>query len=75
MNEYKIHELKKCCKRYPLYHSADGYHWAECSECKNRSGRYPSFIEANKDWNKKRERQLKVENLYNGKPAWYAKEE
>ena len=73
MNELKIHELKKCCKDYPRYHSSNGLTWVQC-KCGNKSDAYLTGIDACKAWNVKREKQLKVENLYNGKPAWYKEE-
>ena len=73
---FKIEELIKCCKKFPLYHTANGMTWVQCQVCKNRSQTYlTAGLSANRGWNIKRERQLKVENLYNGKPAWYAPKE
>jgi hypothetical protein len=72
---YKIEELIKCCDRYPLYHKANGLRWVACPTCNNRSQAYQTAgLSANKGWNEKRKRQLKIENLYNGKPHWYAKD-
>ena len=75
MNELKIHELIKCCNRYPLYHWSNGLAWVQCQKCGNRSDAYLARIDANIAWNVKREKQLKVENLYNGKQHWYKKED
>ena len=74
MNEQKIHELIKCCNRYPRYHSSSGLTWVQC-KCGNKSDACLTNIDANIAWNKKREKQLKVENLYNGKQHWYKKED
>ena len=73
MNELKIHELIKCCNRYPRYHTLNGLTWVQC-KCGNRSDAYLAGIDANIAWNVKREKQLKVENLYNGKKHWYKEE-
>ena len=73
---FKIHELIKCCDVFPRYHKAKGLCWVQCPECGNRSQTYlTAGLSANKGWNEKRQRQLKVENLYDGKPAWYAPKE
>jgi len=72
--QLKINELIKCCDRYPLYHTANGLTWVQC-KCGNRSATYMTGGKsANIGWNEKREKQLKVENLYNGNPHWYKKE-
>ena len=74
---HKIEELIKCCSVYPRYHKAGGLTWVQCQnkECGNRSQAYlTARLSANKGWNEKRKRQLKVEYLYNGKRSWYAQE-
>ena len=74
-NMKPIDELIKCCSAFPRYHTANGLTWVQCEECGNRSQAYLNARRsANKGWNEKRERQLKVENLYNGKRHWYAKD-
>ena len=76
VEQYKIEELELCCKKYPLYHTANGLRWVQCQVCKNRSQTYlTAGLSANKCWNEKRRKQMKVENLYNGKKAWYKAEE
>ncbi len=73
--QFRIHELIPCCDKLPRYHSANGLKWVQCQSCGNRSQTYlTSGLSANKGWNEKRTKQLKVENLYNGKPHWYKKE-
>ena len=70
--QFKISELELCCDKIPRYHSANGLRWVQCPECENRSQTYlTSGLSANRGWNEKRRKQIKVENLYNGKPAWY----
>ena len=73
MSEQKEHELRKCCKKYPRYHQFEGQYWVEC-ECGNMSAKnITGYWDACLSWNKMRDRQLKVENLYNGKQHWYKK--
>ena len=70
--KFKIHELIKCCNVFPEYHSANGLKWVQCPECKNRSQTYlTAGLSANKGWNERRRRQLKIENIYIGKPHWH----
>ena len=74
--QFKLHALIKCCNVYPRYHTANGMTWVQCPECGNRSQTYlTAGLSANKGWNEKRERQLKVENITTGKPHWYKEEE
>ena len=76
MTQYKIHELLKCCNSFPRYHSANGMCWVQCEKCGNRSQTYlTAGLSANRGWNEKRQRQLEIENIYEGKPSWYTKVE
>ena len=72
--QFKIHVLLKCCDQYPspCTRISDGAKRVKCEVCGNATPYYlGAGLSANKGWNEKRRKQIKVENLYNGKPAWY----
>ena len=61
---HKIHELIKCCDKYPRYHLEDGICYVKCQVCGNRSQSYlTAGLSANKGWNELRERQIKVQAI------------
>ena len=77
MSEQKILELELCCRRYPSLRTrkSDGAKRVVCTVCDNAS-RYcllASYLDVEIQWNEMRDKQLKVQNLYDGKQHWYKK--